>query len=99
MITKMILVCTATFTLISIIYFVQNESSSIETTSSNNAKEVDFDTKVEGDRSKRFDYLLKQTEIFSHFISPAAPGPKSPLKVKAGRPKRDKEKSTADAGE
>lgn len=42
------------------------------------------------DRSKRFDYLLKQTEIFTHFMTNT--GTKSPTKPKsAGRPKKSKE--------
>lgn len=59
----------------------QNESSS-DTTS----KGEDFDTKVEADRGKRFDYLLKQTEIFSHFMNQA----KTPTKPKSGRPRKEK---------
>lgn len=67
--------------LVKFIFFLQNESSSLEST-----KEVDFDTKIETDRSKRFDFLLKQTEIFSHFMTAAnANAPKSPTKVKPGR--------------
>lgn len=59
----------------------QNESSS-DTTS----KGEDFDTKVEADRGKRFDFLLKQTEIFSHFMNQA----KTPTKPKSGRPRKEK---------
>ncbi|CAL4152713.1 unnamed protein product, partial [Meganyctiphanes norvegica] len=69
----------------------QNQSS--ETTSS--SKTGEYDSKVEVDRSKRFDYLLKQTEIFSHFMAgPRDKTPSSPLKCKPGRPnkKSDKEK-------
>lgn len=40
----------------------------------------DFETKLETDRSKRFEYLLKQTEIFSHFMTNNQRD-KSPLKV------------------
>ena len=43
----------------------------------------EYTEKMDRDRSTRFDYLLKQTEIFSHFLN--APGkkpPKSPLKMK-----------------
>ena len=41
--------------------------------------------KMEQDRSTRFSYLLKQTEIFSHFLSAAGKKPpKSPLKMKVG---------------
>ncbi|CAG9826669.1 unnamed protein product [Diabrotica balteata] len=59
----------------------QNESSS-DTTS----KGEDFEIKVASDRGKRFDYLLKQTEIFSHFMNQT----KSPSKPKTGRPKKEK---------
>lgn len=46
------------------------------------------------DRSKRFDFLLKQTEIFSHFMSNNAKekSPASPLKLKPGRPKKKVDK-------
>lgn len=50
----------------------------------------------EQDRSKRFDYLLKQTELFGHFM--AAPGtkaPTSPLKLKPGRPRKEKKPTEA----
>jgi SWI/SNF-related matrix-associated actin-dependent regulator of chromatin subfamily A member 5 len=42
------------------------------------------------DRGKRFEFLLQQTEIFSHFMS-GNKGEKtaaSPQKVKPGRPKK-----------
>lgn len=40
--------------------------------------------KMEKDRATRFSYLLKQTEIFSHFLTAAGKKPpKSPLKMKA----------------
>lgn len=59
-------------------------------TSSSREKEADFECKIETDRSKRFDYLLKQTEIFTHFMSNT--GPKSGVvKSKAGRPKKIKD--------
>ena len=40
--------------------------------------------KIEQDRTTRFDFLLSQTEIFSHFINTGrkSKGPKSPLKMK-----------------
>lgn len=73
------------------IFLKQNESSSNTT-----EKETEFENKLEMDRSKRFDYLLKQTEIFTHFMTNT--GPKSPNKVKTvGRPK--KQKDISDAGE
>lgn len=58
----------------------------------------DIENKIEKDRSKRFNYLLKQTEIFTHFMTNT--GPKSPTKVKTvGRPKKNKDKDTTDAAE
>lgn len=65
-----------------------NESSA-ETVSSKGRPE-DFDTKIENDRSKRFDYLLKQTEIFSHFMSNNAKDKSASPVKKAGRPRKDK---------
>jgi SWI/SNF-related matrix-associated actin-dependent regulator of chromatin subfamily A member 5 len=56
----------------------QNESS---VPSSN--KETDIDT----NRSKRFDFLLKQTEIFSHFM----PGSSKITPEKKKKPGRKKE--------
>lgn len=47
----------------------------------------------ETDRSKRFDYLLKQTEIFAHFMSNNQGKTASPVK-KAGRPRKEKDPST-----
>ena len=68
---------------------MQNETTS-EATTSSGEKEVDFDNKIETDRGRRFDFLLKQTEIFTHFMNNTN---KSPTKPK-GRPKKkaDKEK-------
>ncbi|XP_063696190.1 chromatin-remodeling complex ATPase chain Iswi [Culicoides brevitarsis] len=59
-----------------------SNASSTDGTDSNNKDNSDFDAKIETDRSKRFEFLLKQTSIFSHFVSPVGPSPKSPLKVK-----------------
>lgn len=72
--------------------YFQNGSSS-DTTSSR-GKEGDFESKILTDRSKRFDFLLKQTEIFSHFMSNTPKSGSSPPKPKAGRPKKIKEPST-----
>ena len=58
----------------------QNESSA-----PSSAKETDIDT----NRSKRFDFLLKQTEIFSHFM-PGSTSKLTPEKKK--KPGRKKEK-------
>lgn len=73
---------------------MQNASSS--DTLSSRGKGEDFDTKLETDRSKRFDYLLKQTEIFSHFMTNQQS--KTPAKPKTGRPKKVKE-APGDPGE
>ncbi|KAH8234473.1 hypothetical protein KR038_011032 [Drosophila bunnanda] len=64
-----------------------NETTSDAATSSSGEKEAEFDNKIEADRSRRFDFLLKQTEIFTHFMTNSA---KSPTKPK-GRPKKSKE--------
>lgn len=43
----------------------------------------EYTEKMEKDRASRFSYLLKQTEIFSHFLNGAGKKPpKSPLKMK-----------------
>ena len=36
-----------------------------------NAGNAEYDDKMEADRCKRFDFLLKQTEIFGHFMQEA----------------------------
>uniref|UniRef100_A0A671LBL8 SWI/SNF-related matrix-associated actin-dependent regulator of chromatin subfamily A member 5-like n=1 Tax=Sinocyclocheilus anshuiensis TaxID=1608454 RepID=A0A671LBL8_9TELE len=54
------------------------------------------------DRTNRFEYLLKQTELFAHFIQPAAQKtPTSPLKMKPGRPriKKDEKQNLLSAGD
>uniref|UniRef100_A0A1B6L2G5 Chromatin-remodeling complex ATPase chain Iswi n=1 Tax=Graphocephala atropunctata TaxID=36148 RepID=A0A1B6L2G5_9HEMI len=66
-----------------------NESSA-ETVSSKGRPE-DFDTKIENDRSKRFDYLLRQTEIFSHFMTNNAKDKAASPVKKAGRPPKNKD--------
>ncbi|KAJ9582248.1 hypothetical protein L9F63_003377 [Diploptera punctata] len=69
----------------------ENSNASSADTMSSRGKTEDYETKVETDRSKRFDYLLKQTEIFTHFMSnnQRDKSPTSPLKVKPGRPKKN----------
>ena len=52
----------------------------------------------EMDRGKRFDFLLKQTEIFGHFMAVAPKAPSSPLKMKPGRP-RKVERKVSEAGD
>ncbi|XP_050533730.1 chromatin-remodeling complex ATPase chain Iswi-like [Daktulosphaira vitifoliae] len=55
-----------------------------------------FGTKVETDRGKRFDYLLKQTEIFAHFMTTNlkkdsnTTGPGGTPKKAKGRPRKPK---------
>ncbi|KAI5701838.1 hypothetical protein M8J75_013913 [Diaphorina citri] len=80
-----------------------------EDTGSSKGKE-DFDSKITKDRRKRFDYLLKQTEIFSHFMTNQGVkggGPKTAAPASAaapgtpkakGRPKKSltKEKKNVD---
>uniref|UniRef100_U5EY61 Putative chromatin remodeling complex swi/snf component swi2 n=1 Tax=Corethrella appendiculata TaxID=1370023 RepID=U5EY61_9DIPT len=68
----------------------ENSNESASDTTSSNTKEPDFDATIETDRSKRFDFLLKQTEIFSHFMTTTSPSKTSPQqKQKApGRPKK-----------
>ncbi|XP_070553116.1 SWI/SNF-related matrix-associated actin-dependent regulator of chromatin subfamily A member 5-like isoform X2 [Ptychodera flava] len=53
----------------------------------------DYEQKLTRDRANRFDYLLQQTEIFTHFVSSTASSktPTSPLKMKPGRPKTKKD--------
>lgn len=63
-----------------------SSGSSAETSSSRGVG--DFETKIETDRSKRFDFLLKQTEIFSHFMTNNQNKSTSPVKSKAGRPRK-----------
>lgn len=59
----------------------------------------DYDEKVVEDRVKRFDFLLKQTEIFSHFMTPnAVPKPKPGRKAKSTTDDKPKG-STSDPGD
>ncbi|KAH9422040.1 SWI/SNF- matrix-associated actin-dependent regulator of chromatin sub A member 5 [Dermatophagoides pteronyssinus] len=58
----------------------------------------DFDARVKEDRSKRFDYLLKQTEIFSHFMTTGVtPLADSNATAKRGRKPKPKEAPTTPA--
>ncbi|XP_076030630.1 nucleosome-remodeling ATPase imitation SWI isoform X2 [Oratosquilla oratoria] len=76
-----------------------NDSSSAETTSSNKTG-GEYENKMETDRSKRFDYLLQQTEIFAHFMSGTREKqPTSPLKCKPGRPKKIQKKEPPPIGD
>ncbi|KAF5270113.1 hypothetical protein FQA39_LY08525 [Lamprigera yunnana] len=76
----------------------ENSNASSSDTLSSRGKGEDFETKLENDRGKRFDYLLKQTEIFSHFMS-SQPS-KTTNKPKSGRPKKIKEvEQVSEAGD
>nr|CAD7394292.1 unnamed protein product [Timema cristinae] len=80
-------------------YPLQNASSA--DTLSSRGKVEDYETKVETDRGKRFEFLLKQTEIFTHFMSnnqrdkPVS----SPLKLKPGRPRKNVELNKSIVGD
>lgn len=61
-----------------------------------------YEEKMQTDRANRFEYLLKQTELFAHFIQPAAQKtPTSPLKMKPGRPrvKKDEKQNLLSVGD
>uniref|UniRef100_S4RNC2 SNF2 related chromatin remodeling ATPase 5 n=1 Tax=Petromyzon marinus TaxID=7757 RepID=S4RNC2_PETMA len=74
----------------------QSNETSAEPTASPNTSipeakppDSDYEYKMKSDRANRFEYLLKQTELFAHFIQPAAQkAPVSPLKIKPGRPRQ-----------
>ncbi|XP_026086145.1 SWI/SNF-related matrix-associated actin-dependent regulator of chromatin subfamily A member 5-like [Carassius auratus] len=80
--------------------------SEAQSSSPPSAKDKDqpggYEEKVKTDRTNRFEYLLKQTELFAHFIQPAAQKtPTSPLKMKPGRPriKKDEKQNLLSAGD
>lgn len=76
-----------------------NQSQSSETTSSSKTG-GEYENKMDADRGNRFDYLLKQTEIFSHFMSgPRDKAPSSPLKCKPGRPTSKKPEKKSKEGD
>ncbi|BES99295.1 SLIDE [Nesidiocoris tenuis] len=56
----------------------------------------DFDSRIAGDRAKRFDYLLKQTEIFTHFMANQGKS-SSPSKPKPGRPRKEPKEKLIEA--
>ncbi|KAM5290101.1 putative global transcription activator SNF2L1 isoform 3-T3 [Glossophaga mutica] len=71
---------------------------------SKSEKEMDpeYEEKMKADRAKRFEFLLKQTELFAHFVQPSAQkSPTSPLNMKLGRPriKKDDRQSLISAGD
>ncbi|XP_060768808.1 probable global transcription activator SNF2L1 [Neoarius graeffei] len=62
----------------------------------------EYEEKRKADRANRFEFLLKQTELFAHFIQPAGvKSPTSPLKVRLGRPrvKPDEKQSLLSVGD
>lgn len=70
--------------------------------------DVDYESKLQTDRSNRFDFLLQQTELFAHFMTTGDPSsaksgktPTSPLKMKIGRPKlkKDEKSKLMEAGD
>lgn len=80
--------------------------SEAHSSSPSSAKEKEppggYEEKVKTDRTNRFEYLLKQTEVFAHFIQPAAQKtPTSPLKMKPGRPriKKDEKQNLLSVGD
>lgn len=79
----------------------ENSNASSADTMSSREKPEDYETKMVTDRSKRFDYLLKQTEIFTHFMSnnQRDKTPSSPLKVRPGRPRKIVEQPKIDPGD
>ncbi|XP_075395283.1 SWI/SNF-related matrix-associated actin-dependent regulator of chromatin subfamily A member 1 isoform X1 [Tenrec ecaudatus] len=71
---------------------------------SKSEKEMDpeYEETMKTDRAKRFEFLLRQTELFAHFIQPTAQkSPTSPLNMKLGRPriKKDEKQSLLSAGD
>ncbi|EDS35419.1 helicase [Culex quinquefasciatus] len=86
----------------------ENSNESTSDTTSSHTKEPDYDATLETDRSKRFEFLLKQTEIFAHFMTAAptksaasppakASGSKSKKKGdKKGGEDKDKKASTGE---
>ncbi|KAL0994230.1 hypothetical protein UPYG_G00119550 [Umbra pygmaea] len=62
----------------------------------------EYEEKRKTDRANRFEFLLKQTELFAHFIQPTSQkSPTSPLKVKLGRPrvKQDEKQNLLSVGD
>ncbi|XP_063102463.1 probable global transcription activator SNF2L1 isoform X7 [Cavia porcellus] len=76
----------------------------LATKASKSEKEMDpeYEEKMKADRAKRFEFLLKQTELFAHFIQPSAQkSPTFPLNMKFRRPraKKDEKQSLISAGD
>ncbi|CAO2622396.1 Probable global transcription activator SNF2L1 [Lemmus lemmus] len=71
---------------------------------SKSGKEMDpeYEEKMKADRAKRFEFLLKQTELFAHFIQPSAQkSPTSPLTMKLARArvKKDDKQTLVSTGD
>ncbi|XP_060230470.1 probable global transcription activator SNF2L1 isoform X2 [Meriones unguiculatus] len=69
---------------------------------SENEMDPEYEEKMKADRAKRFEFLLKQTELFAHFIQPSAQkSPTSPLNMKLGSPqvKKDDKQSLIPVGD
>lgn len=66
------------------------------------SEDPEYEEKRNADRANRFEFLLKQTELFAHFIQPVSvKSPSSPLKVRLGRPrvKPDEKQSLLSVGD
>ena len=59
----------------------------------------DYQETVSVDRSKRFDFLLKQTEIFSHFMAADNKGPAKPKPGRKPKAKTTEEKKVVDCND
>ncbi|XP_032476357.1 probable global transcription activator SNF2L1 isoform X10 [Phocoena sinus] len=80
----------------------KEEGAAAAATEATVAKEKGEKKKEKADRAKRFEFLLKQTELFAHFIQPSAQkSPTSPLNMKLGRPriKKDDKQSLISVGD
>ncbi|KAF3812631.1 hypothetical protein GH733_019433 [Mirounga leonina] len=80
----------------------KEEGAAAAATEATVATEKSEKKKEKADRAKRFEFLLKQTELFAHFIQPSAQkSPTSPLNMKLGRPriKKDDKQTLISAGD
>lgn len=83
-----------------------SENGENSSNSSDLSKGRPEDEPVGNDKGKRFEYLLKQTEIFSHFVAGGVAGggkaPTSPLKIKPSKEEKKKkmnERRISEAGD
>ncbi|XP_001861302.2 chromatin-remodeling complex ATPase chain Iswi [Culex quinquefasciatus] len=72
----------------------ENSNESTSDTTSSHTKEPDYDATLETDRSKRFEFLLKQTEIFAHFMTaaPTKSAASPPAKASGSKSKKKGDK-------